>query len=137
MPRVDTDNVDAALSEAKSQDVVVESKNSFVETALGQLAGIKLTSTHRQKLPSHNHLYNHHHHHSLCSACSEMSEMICLGFHMMMNGYKHACSYTLLQCITLYNDIFHQCFEIAVWMTGCKEKSAHKTCFFDVNLYGH
>ena len=47
MSRVDTDNVDAALSEAKPQDIVIESKNSFVETALGQLTGIKFTSTNR------------------------------------------------------------------------------------------
>jgi len=47
MSRVDTDNVDAALSEAKPQDIVVESKNRFVKTALGQLTGIKFTSINR------------------------------------------------------------------------------------------
>lgn len=46
MSRVNADNVDAALSEAQSQDVMVQSHNSSIETVLSQFTGIEFTNTH-------------------------------------------------------------------------------------------
>ena len=45
LPRVDAGDADDSLREAESQDVVIESKDGFVETALRQLTGIELTSS--------------------------------------------------------------------------------------------
>jgi len=50
MSRIDSGNVDATLSKAQPQNVVIQSQNSAVETVLSQLTGTKFAITHKQCL---------------------------------------------------------------------------------------
>jgi len=66
MSRVYARNVDATLSEAKPQDVMVESQNSAVETLLRYLTGVEVTGIHKRQVqivtprPDHPDFYLQH-----------------------------------------------------------------------------
>jgi len=47
MSRIDADNVDAALSEAKPENVVIQPQNCSVEAVLSQFTGTEFTVTHK------------------------------------------------------------------------------------------
>jgi len=54
MSGINTDNIDATLSKAQPQNVMVQSKYSAVETVVGQFTGIKFTRTHQHQSKCHN-----------------------------------------------------------------------------------
>lgn len=61
MSRIDPSHINATLSEAKPQNVVIQSQNCSVETVLSQLTGTEFTITHKLwkwKALSHDNMHH-------------------------------------------------------------------------------